>query len=78
MKVIIKQRHYKNRNAIDAVNVYKLQIQTAEVLRMLLEKECVAWINEPTYTVCKDDYAKVEDDECEVGFIVVNLPEIGL
>ena len=80
MKVIIKQRHCKNRNGIDAVNVYKpaKQIQTADVLRDLWEKECNAWINPPTYTVCKDDYAKVEDDDCEVAFMVINLPEIEL
>ena len=78
MKVIIKQRHNKNRIGIDAVNVYApaKQIQTKEVLRMLWEKECNAWINEPSYTVCNDDYAEVEDDGCRVGFIVVNLPEI--
>lgn len=78
MKAIIRQRHYKNRNSVDLVNVYKplKQIQTAEVLRMLWEKECNAWINEPEYKVCNNDYAKVEDDECVVGFMVVNLPEV--
>ena len=49
MKVIIKQRHNKNRIGIDAVNVYApaKQIQTKEVLRMLWEKECNAWIMNP-------------------------------
>ena len=80
MKVIIKQRHDTKNKRFDEVNVYKpkKQIQTAEVLKYLWEKECISWPYEPPYKTCTDDYADIVDGDWRVEFYVVNLPEIEL